>query len=283
MNFSRACRGLSFAVLAVQGLATAADARASTDLVSASGAYLASRAAAYQGDMAARADFLSQALERLPGDVTLTRQTYKTMVSVGRIDEAAALARRLVEMNVVTELSPVTLLVDALAADDADAMDDALARLDFEGPLGTFAIIVRAWSTARGGDPARALEILDTSAPGSEPLVAYHAALLGDVAGETDAAETAYSEAMEAGDTVTWEATRAYGGFLSASGEARTLPVSTAGSWTSIRRVRGSMMHSHGLSLVGRHPNGPACPRRSPTPWRKPHGNCSANAGELWP
>ena len=214
MNFSRACRGLSFAVLAVQGLATAADARASTDLVSASGAYLASRAAAYQGDMAARADFLSQALERLPGDVTLTRQTYKTMVSVGRIDEAAALARRLVDMNVVTELSPVTLLVDAVAADDADAMDDALARLDFEGPLGTFAIIVRAWSTARGGDPARALEILDTAAPGSEPLVAYHAALLGDVAGETEAAETAFSKAMEAGDTVTWEATRAYGGFL---------------------------------------------------------------------
>ena len=214
MNGSRACRGLTFAVLVVLGLATVAGARASTDLVSMSGAYLASRAAAYQGDTTARADFLSQALERLPGDVTLIGQTYKAMVSVGRIDEAVALARRLVGMNVVTELSPVTLLVDALAADDADAMDDALSRLGSEGPLGTFAIIARAWSSAQHGDHARALEILGTAAPGAEPLVAYHAALLGDVAGETGAAETAFDEAMEAGETVTWEATRAYGGFL---------------------------------------------------------------------
>ena len=211
---SRTRRGLVFAVLVVLGLATVTGARATTDLVSMSGAYLASRAAAYQGDMVARADFLSQALENLPGDVTLLGQTYKAMVSVGRIDEAADMARRLAGMNVVTELSPVSLLVDALAADDADAMDDALARLGSEGPLGTFAIIARAWSTARGGDPARALEVLDTAVPGSEPLVAYHAALLGDVAGETAAAETAFSEALEAGETVTWEATRAYGGFL---------------------------------------------------------------------
>ncbi len=214
MNCSRMCRGLSFAALVVLALATVAGARATTDLVSMSGAYLASRAAAYQGDMTARADFLSQALERLPGDVTLIGQTYKAMVSVGRIDEAAALARRLAEMNVATELSPVTLLVDALAADDADAMDDALSRLGSEGPLGTFAVIARAWSAGQGGDHARALEILDAAAPGTEPLLAYHAALLGDVAGETEGAETAFSEAMEAGETVTWEATRAYGGFL---------------------------------------------------------------------
>ena len=54
MNRSRICRGLTCAVLVVLGLATVAGARAATDLVSMSGAYLASRAAAYQGDMAAR-------------------------------------------------------------------------------------------------------------------------------------------------------------------------------------------------------------------------------------
>ena len=214
MNRSRVCRGLICAVLVVLGLATVVGARAATDLVSTSGAYLASRAAAYQGDMVARADFLSQALERLPGDVTLLGQTYKAMVSVGRIAEAIELARHLAGMNVITEVSPVTLLVDALAADDADAMDDALARFGSEGPLGTFALIARAWSTAQGGDHARALDILDTAAPGAEPLVAYHAALLSDAAGKAGVTETAFGEAMEAGETVTWEATRAYGGYL---------------------------------------------------------------------
>ncbi len=214
MNRSRVCRGLICAVLVVLGLATVAGARAATDLVSMSGAYLASRAAAYQGDMAARADFLSQALERLPGDVTLLGQTYKAMVSVGRIAEAIELARHLAGMNVITEISPVTLLVDALAADDADALDDALDRFGSEGPLGTFALIARAWSTAQGGDHARALDVLDTAAPGAEPLVAYHAALLSDAAGEPGVTETAFGEAMEAGETVTWEATRAYGGYL---------------------------------------------------------------------
>ncbi len=214
MNCSRTCRALCLAALVALSLATAAGARAATDLVSMSGAYLASRAAAYQGDMTARADFLSQALDSRPGDVTLIGQTYKAMVSVGRMDEAAELARRLAEINVVTELSPVTLLVDALAADDADAMDDALARLGSDGPLGTVAIIAHAWSTARNGDHAHALDILGAAAPGTEALVAYHAALLGDVAEETGAAETAFSAATEAGETVAWEVTRSYGGFL---------------------------------------------------------------------
>lgn len=218
---SRAHRGLICAVIVVVGLAMAAGARASTDLDSMSGAYLASRAAAYQGDMEARADFLSQALEHLPGDVTLIGQTYKAMVSVGRIDEAAELARHLADVNVVTELSPVTLLLDALAADDADATDDALARFGSEGLLGSFAVIARAWATAHGGDHARALEILDTAAPGSEPLAAYHAALISDAAGEDEAAETAFSEAMEIGETVNWEVTRAYGGFLERLGRGK--------------------------------------------------------------
>ncbi len=214
MNHSRAYRGLVCAVLAVLGLTTVAGVRASTDFVSMSGAYLASRAAAYQSDMTARADFLSQALEHRPEDATLLGQAYKAMVSVGRIDEAGDLARRLATMDAVTELTPVTLLAGALAADDSDAMEVAVARFGSEGPLGTFAIIAGAWSAAKRGDHARALDILDTGGPGTEPLVAYHVALLSDLAGESGAAETAFREAMEAGKTVTWEATRAYGGFL---------------------------------------------------------------------
>lgn len=215
---STACRGLICAVIVALGLAMTAGARATTYLDSMSGAYLASRAAAYQGDMEARADFLSQALEHHPGDVTLIGQTYKAMVSVGRIDEAVELARHLTDMSVVTELSPVTLLLDALAAEDADATGDALARFGSEGPLGTFALIAEAWATAQSGEHADALEILDTAAPGSEPLVAYHVALLSDAAGDAVAAETAFGEAMETGETVTWEATRAYGGFLERRG-----------------------------------------------------------------
>lgn len=211
---SAVCRSLMCAVIVVLGLAMAASARATTYLDSMSGAYLASRAAAYRGDMEARADFLSQALEHRPGDVTLVGQTYKAMVSAGRIDEASELARHLAEVNVITELSPVTLLLDALATDDADATDDALARLGSEGPLGTFALVAEAWATAQRGNHARALEILETAAPGSKPLVAYHVALLNDAAGESGVAETAFREAMETGETVTWETTRAYGGFL---------------------------------------------------------------------
>ena len=60
-------RGLVFVVLLALGLATGAPARATTDLVSMTGAYLASRAAAYDRDTTARADFLAQALQRLPG------------------------------------------------------------------------------------------------------------------------------------------------------------------------------------------------------------------------
>ena len=221
-------RSLLCASIVALGLAMAAGARAATDLDSMSGAYLASRAAAYQGDMEARADFLSQALEHRPEDVTLLGQTYKAMVSAGRIDEAAELARHLADMNVVTELSPVTLLLDAFAADDADATDDALAKFGSDGPLGTLALIARAWATAQEGDHARALGVLMAGMPGNasfvtahraampdvDPLIVYHLALLSDAAGEAEMAETAFSEAMEAGEAVTWETTRAYGGFL---------------------------------------------------------------------
>ena len=216
----RLCRGLACAVVAVLGLATGAGATIHLD--SMSGAYLASRAATYQSDMEARANFLSQALAHRPGDVTLIGQTYRAMVSVGRIDEAVALARHLADMDVATELSPVSLLLDALVADDADAMQDAFARLGAQqGPLGTFAVIARAWATAQGGDHARALEVLDGGAPGSEPLVAYHVALLSDAAGDAEAAEAAFSEIIETLQTVTWETVRAYGGFLERLGRGK--------------------------------------------------------------
>ena len=136
------------------------------------------------------------------------------MVSVGRMDEAAELARRLALMNVITELSPVTLFASALQADDAESAAAAVAELGSEGPLGTFAGIAGAWLMAQTGDHGRALDILNAAAPDVEPLIAYHVALLSDIAGETAAAENAFKKTLETAEKVTWEATRAYGGFL---------------------------------------------------------------------
>ena len=208
--------GLIPAVLAVVGMMATDGARAQTDFVSMTGAYLASRAAIYQGDMISRADFLSQALGTTPDDKTLLSETHNALLYVGRVREAVQMARRLLAQGSNTEISSVTLLVDALKADDAERVSEAFGLFAEEGSSGHLVPLVRAWLAAKGGDYSLALDSIGPPSKGDgfDPVRAYHIALITDLAGDPVAAEKAFNVAWEPQVDVTWETARAYGGFL---------------------------------------------------------------------
>ena len=212
--------GLLPAVLAVVGMMAADSARAQTDFVSMTGAYLASRAAIYQGDMILRADFLSQALDTSPDDKTLLSEAHNALLSVGRVREAVQLAKRLLARGLKTEFSSATLLVDALKADDTGRAREAFGQLPEEGSSGHLVSLVRAWLTAKEGDYSLALESIGppSKSDGFDPVRAYHIALIKDLAGDPISAGRAFNLAWEPQGNVTWETARAYGGFLERHG-----------------------------------------------------------------
>ena len=212
--------GLIAAVLAVVVMLAADRARAQTDLVSMTGAYLASRAATYKGDMISKTDFLSQALDARPDDTTLLSETHNALLSVGHVPRAVQLASRLLARGLKTEFSSVTLLVDALKTDDPERVREAFGLLPEEGSSGHLVSLVRAWLAAKDGDYSLAIESIGSPSKGDgfDPVRAYHIALIKDLAGDPISAGQAFSLAWESQGNVTWETARAYGGFLERHG-----------------------------------------------------------------
>ena len=222
------------------GMMAADSARAQTDFVSMTGAYLASRTALYQGDMISRADFLSQALDTSPDDKTLLSETHNALLSIGRIRDAVHLARRLLSQGQKTEFSSVTLLVDSLKADDPERVSEAFGLFPEEGSSGHLVSLVRAWLAARQGDYSLALESIGPPSKGDgfDAVRAHHIALINDLSGDPFSAEAAFNLAWEPQGNVTWETARAYGGFLERHGR-----------WNDAHGVYRRYMDAHPANL----------------------------------
>ena len=208
--------GFIQALLAVAGMLTVGCARAQTEFVSPTGAYLASRHAIYQGDMVSRVEFLTAALKASPDNGYLLSQTHYTLVSTGRVSEAVPVAERLHALDLANSLAAVTLLVDALKRDDPDGASEALGLLP-DGDYGALlAPLAKAWlAVARNDHEAALMEIGPfTQNDGFDGVRAYHSALIHDVAGDSVSAERDFIQAGAGQPGASWEMARAYGGFL---------------------------------------------------------------------
>ena len=162
------------------------------------GNYLAGRYAHARGDYAAASRHLQRVLDTDSDNPALLRRTVTLLAAEGRIEEAAAFAQRLVEVDNEARLAPFVLgLRDARNGDYEGALDriDAIAR---EGVYSLLVPLADGWLHMGAGSDTAALVAL---APLDErdayrPFYLLHAGLVHDLAGRDAEAEALLREAV---------------------------------------------------------------------------------------
>lgn len=166
------------------------------------GHFLAGRYATDQRDLGAAADLLSVALAADPENPDLLRDTYLATVSEGRMDEAAALARRLVAAGVEGTPARLTLALDAVKADDIVAAREHLSHQTIEGLNGIIVPLLESWIALAAGDVDAALAITESDAlksiRGLEPVRGIQAGLIAELGDRPEAAAANFDSAIAA-------------------------------------------------------------------------------------
>ena len=186
------------------------------------GSYLAGRHAEAVNDLQAAADYMTEALKRDPDSQSLRRRTFLLLLSGGRIEEAAALASRLIENN---SKSPIANLVLALEEIRAGATRDAEARLEAIGRRGLNKMLVPlllVWLRYDQSDAESALPTLDALADDRafEPIYNLHAGFINDLAGRSEAAISRYQKAVDAGSPPALRAIQALASYHQRTGDS---------------------------------------------------------------
>lgn len=203
-----------------QGAAAARDERV---LPSAAGYYLAGRAAEAQGDRAAAAAFMAQALKSDPGNVDLLRETFELTLSEGRMAEARGLAEQIVAANPDSQMANILLALEDARAERWRAAEARMRGLSKSGLANVTAPMIEAWALAGEGKTDDALRALDqlSSLRGFAVLHDFHAAFINDLAGRKAAAETAYAAALKGEPNPSFRVSEAFANFYARQGRTQ--------------------------------------------------------------
>lgn len=182
------------------------------------GTYLAARAAALSSDFAAAARLLAQALREDGDDLWLLESALVANLSLGRMDDARALADTALAAGL---RSPIA----HLALDIAHAMDRDWRGLlrELEAGHGVGPLVdglSRGWAWQGVGEPDRALSAFDelAGAPGLRTFGLYHKALALALQGDLEGADELLSLPPSQGIAPTRRAVLAHVEVLSALG-----------------------------------------------------------------
>ena len=169
---------------------------------SAMGNYLAGRFAHSRRDMSAAAQYLMAVLDEDPGNPELLRRAFMVMAVEGRMDQATALARRLVALDDAVPFAPYALVVDDLMNGRFAEAEPRLSALSSTGFNAFMVPLLGAWVQVGLGQTEKALSALDPLAErkGFQSMRLLHVGLINDAQGRDEEAEAAYRGATEEGD-----------------------------------------------------------------------------------
>lgn len=168
------------------------------------GAYLAGRFAQSHGDTRSAADFFSIATRRDPDNLDLQQRAFTLLVAEGRMDEAAALAERLLIIESDAALPSMMLgSADARLGRFAPA-EKRFSALPKKGINGFLGPLLTAWTRVGLGDfkGGMALLVTNDDTAAFAPIYEFHAGLIAELAGRADLAEQHYKAALAAQTSV---------------------------------------------------------------------------------
>ena len=178
------------------GLAVAVPASAQTN----SGAYLAARHAAQGGDFDAAATYFTRALVQDPRNPALMESAIASFVSLGDVDRAVPVARRMIQVGADNQIANLVLLGDAAQREAWDAIVEDIGAGQSVGPL--FDGLMVAWAEVGLGRMTDAIESFDEviDSAGVSAFGLYHKALalasVGDFEGADEILGTEGEDAL---------------------------------------------------------------------------------------
>lgn len=193
-----------------------------------SGSYLAARHAETVGATGRAARYYAELLALDETAPDILRRAMINLVSAGRIDEALPVAETMTSNGQAAALAGILRAAAAVHDGDPEAALKIMER-PLTGSFGELVVpMVRAWIHAARDDFEAALAALD-ALPDREEIALFrslHAAMIHDVAGNREKAETAYIRAMAVGETPAYRVVQGYASFLARHGktdEARAI------------------------------------------------------------
>ena len=183
--------------------------------------YLSARFAATENDLSRAAKFYRASLEHDPSNQNLLMLAFFYSASAGNVDDAALLAKRVVQKTSDDRAARLSLAVAAFKARDygeARKQMQASAKGPFTNLIGA---ILGAWAAAGAHNAEGAISDLKSisGAVGSDALVAFHTGLINEYLGRTKEADQAYRDALlKAGPSP--RIVEAYGRFLEHTGRS---------------------------------------------------------------
>ena len=157
------------------------------------GAYLAARQARFNNDYETAALYFTRALAEDPSNPTILEFSVATQVSLGQVERALPIARRMEDGDIRSQIAQMVLLSEEVKRGDYDAV---LARIEAEKGVGPLADgLIGAWATLGQGDMATALTLFDKIAeePGLRSFAIYHKALALASVGDYESADAIYA------------------------------------------------------------------------------------------
>lgn len=166
---------------------------------SASGSFLAGQQALrdLQTDQASR--YFLDASEADWDNPVIVERAFTALAADGRIDDAAAIAQHLVEVEPENELARLVLGTVALKERRYRSANTQLENAGSSSFIGITAAILHGWSLLGNGDFAASQALMDDLGQGGlDEFLIFHRALMADVAGERDLAIAYVEEAYTA-------------------------------------------------------------------------------------
>ena len=182
------------------------------------GTYLSARFAAGEHDLVNAASLYRESLTLDPKNPELLDKAFLYTAISGNLDEAVALAHRMIAENADNRAARLALAVDAFKRGN---YADARSEIDksAKGPFTALTLsLLDAWALQGEGDTDAALTEIKRvpGEGGTETLASFQSALINDLAGRKDAADAAYRQTLTAG--VSPRPVEAYGRFLERAG-----------------------------------------------------------------
>lgn len=186
------------------------------------GYYLAGRLAASEKEMGVASDYMAQAIHLQSDDPVLLRDALHTLVAAGRMEEAAQVAGKMIDMKARTPL-PALVQIAHLAGSGQFAQ--ALPLAEIPQSSGLYAVIkpvVRQWLVMGRQMPIDKPVIMPDLVERSgflEPFMHYQLALMNDVSGHAEVAREHYEKALGNPEMMPYRIMRAACNFYLRQGE----------------------------------------------------------------
>lgn len=163
------------------------------------GSYLAARHARMEKDNGTASFFFSHALSHDPYDVDVMKETIRTYILSGKVQEAAKVAQKLSGLQHSSQISRLVLFTEALKNDNYIEANSELEKMQHFGLFGLIKPVLSAWVETRKGQAPDEIKLPDTL-HGMEyfnHLIHYQLALMNDMAGNKRQAREHYQQALK--------------------------------------------------------------------------------------